>query len=78
MTSFYSNHLGDRVLTVADHEPEAVDAPTTCRRLEEALGNGYAVYAWCDGRIIADADGWAGGEGAPPHDAATATGMYDS
>jgi hypothetical protein len=55
-----------------------VDAPAECARLEEERGDGYAVVAWQNGRLIADAEGWADDrEGAPPYDAATATGMYD-
>jgi hypothetical protein len=53
------------------------DAPTECRRLELEQGDGYAVIAMRDGKIVADADGWA--DDREPHytDAATATGMYD-
>lgn len=35
------------------------DAPEECRVEEERRNDGYAVCAWQDGRIVADAEGWA-------------------
>lgn len=59
--------------------PEAVDVPAECRRLELARNDGFAVFACVDGQSVADAEGWYDSyEGAPPYDAATATGMYDA
>lgn len=57
--------------------PDAIVA--RCGELEEERDDGFAVFASIDGRTVADAERYSDShEGAPPYDAATATGMYDA
>lgn len=64
-----------KTIATAAHD---VDAPKECARLEAERNDGFAVCAWSNGRLVADADGWTERQdGASPYDAATATGMYD-
>lgn len=38
--------------------PFDADLPTLCREAEEAANDGYVVVAECNGRLVADAEGY--------------------
>jgi hypothetical protein len=64
---------------VIREERSDADLPRLCREEEVRRDDGFAVVAFDGGIVIADAEGYADRcEGSPPHDSATATGMYDA
>lgn len=75
------------ILTCHGYTPEATtrsldDAIALCGELEiqefQSTGDCWARVVRSDGQFVADAEGpYESHRGAPPYDAATATGMYD-
>ena len=44
--------------TIIARAPLDVDAPALCVQLEDERNDGWAVCAWRDGKLVANAEGW--------------------